>query len=413
MYRRNIVKNNKMSQKAKNKRDFSKAIPWVAGIGLLATIELIFVYFNANFVEGAAPSFCAINSTIDCDAVAKTNFALLFGVPNAIWGFLFYVFVMLLYFAKKLKNIKLFKFMEVFQHPKTYIFLLSLLIFIVDVILAYISTRVIGKICIMCFVTYFLNLVLLIVARPSKSFVDMVITAIDDFIKAISNRGYAVAFFLVVACGISALIYFDNTKILAPDEAVFAGNADDFVTTETSNILGKEGAKVVINEFTDIQCPFCAQSNIRVNKIASDYDNIIVIHHDFPLDKACNPLLKEHQMHENSCLYSQYALAAKKQNKAWGLTNAMFKNNQDLSEEKVLELAKELGLNINQLKKDAHSKEIKEELQNEIQSIIDMGISATPTYIINGKKYDKGILKYSELVKIVKENGAARKTTEQ
>ena len=117
------------------KRDFSKAIPWVAGIGLLATIELIVVYFMANFVPDAAPSICNINSKIDCDAVARTNFALFLGIPNAIWGFLFYAFVLVLYFAKKLKEFKLLKFMEVFAHPKSYIFLMSLVMSLASIVI--------------------------------------------------------------------------------------------------------------------------------------------------------------------------------------------------------------------------------------------------------------------------------------
>ena len=57
------------------KRDFSKAIPWVAGIGLLATIELIVVYFMANFVPDATPSICSINSKEYW--VFETDFAIL------------------------------------------------------------------------------------------------------------------------------------------------------------------------------------------------------------------------------------------------------------------------------------------------------------------------------------------------
>ncbi len=390
------------------KRDFSKAIPWVAALGILATIELIVVYYTANFVPDAAPSICNINSQIDCDAVARTNFALFLGVPNAIWGFLFYAFVMVLYFAKSLKNIKLFKFMEVFQHPKSYIFLMSLVMSVASVVFAFISTAVIEKICIFCFVTYILNFVLLFVSKPSKSFIDMIITTIDDFIKAISNKVYAVCFFLVVMAGISALIYLENSKLFFPPEkSIFSQDWQNYEATETGNELGAVDAKVVINEFTDIQCPFCALSNKMMHKVVDEYDNVRIIHHDLPLDMACNPLLKQ-PMHVNSCLYAQYAMAAEKQGKKWGLINAMFKNNSDLSEEKVLELAKELGLDTVKLKKDANSAEIKNKLKEEIESTIDMKIYATPTYIINGKRYE-GIFKYLDLEKIITENGATLK----
>lgn len=398
----------KKIQQNKKKRDFSKLIPYIAGIGLLSTIYLIFVYYIANFLPDAAPSFCTINSKIDCDAVARTNFALFLGVPNAIWGFLFYIFVLIIYYAKALKDIKFFKFLEVFTHPKTYIFLMSLLMCITAIILAIISTAVIEKICIVCFFTYILNFILLLISKPSKKFVDMIITAIDDFIKAISNKYYAIAFFLVLVAGISTLIYCENSKIFfPPEQSVFSKDLSTFQPTVTENELGSVDAAVIINEFTDIQCPFCALSNTMMHKIVSEYDNVRVIHHDLPLDIDCNPIMKQ-QMHPNSCLYAQYAMAAKKQNKGWGLITAMFENNKTLSEEKILELAKNLNIDSKQLKKDAHSKEIKEALKNEIETTLNMKIFATPTYIINGKKYE-GIFKYPDLEKIVKENGAKAK----
>lgn len=393
---------------AVKKKDFSRAIPWVAAIGLLATIELIIVYFVANFVPDAAPSICNINSKVDCDAVARTNFALFLGVPNAIWGFLFYAFVLILYFAKSLKEIKIFKFLEVFVHPKSYIFLMSLVMSIASVIFAYISTVAIEKICIFCFVTYILNFILLFVSKPSKSFVDIIITTINDFIKAISNKIYAIAFFLVLAVGISSLIYIENSKIFFPPEkSVFSEDIKNFETTVVGNDLGSPDAQVVINEFTDIQCPFCALSNTMMHKIVDEYDNVRIIHHDLPLDIECNPIMKQ-QMHENSCLYSQYALAAQNQGKKWGLINLMFANNKELTEQKVLEFANQLNLDVAKLQKDAKSDKVKNALKEEIETTLDMKIYATPTYIINGKRYE-GIFKYPDLEKIVVELGATKK----
>lgn len=402
-------KKKKVIQPKKKTLDFSKGIPFVAIIGLLVTIELIVVYFMANFNPDATPSICSINSKIDCDAVARTNFALFLGIPNAIWGFLFYAFVLVLYFAKSLKEIKIFKFMEVFAHPKTYIFLLSLAMTIASVFFATISTMVIEKICIFCFVTYILNFILLLISKPaSKGFIDMIITSINDFIKAISNRYYACAFFLVLITGISSIIYVQNTKVFFPPEkSVFSEEIKEFQATETSNELGDINAEVIINEFTDIQCPFCALSNTMMHKIVSEYDNVRVIHHDLPLDIDCNKMMTQ-QMHQNSCLYAQYGMAAAKQNKKWGLINAMFKNNKELSEEKVLELAKKLDLDVEKLKQDAVSNETKKALKEEIESSINMNIKATPTYLINGKRYE-GIFKYPDLEKIITDLGATPK----
>ena len=104
----------------------------------------------------------------------------------------------------------------------------------------------------------------------------------------------------------------------------------------------------------------------------------------------------------------QRALAAQNQGKKWGLINLMFANNKELTEQKVLEFAKQLNLDVAKLQKDAKSDKVKNALKEEIETTLDMKIYATPTYIINGKRYE-GIFKYPDLEKIVVELGATKK----
>ena len=80
----------------------------IAFIGFLTTIKLAVIYYDANFNPYALPSFCSVNELIDCDGVARTVESQFFGVPLALWGMFFYVFVMVLLLADKLKKFILF-----------------------------------------------------------------------------------------------------------------------------------------------------------------------------------------------------------------------------------------------------------------------------------------------------------------
>ncbi|OGI20991.1 MAG: hypothetical protein A2255_11030 [Candidatus Melainabacteria bacterium RIFOXYA2_FULL_32_9] len=120
-----------------------------------------------------------------------------------------------------------------------------------------------------------------------------------------------------------------------------------------------------------------------------------VVHHDFPLGGACNPKVNN-PAHKNSCLAALYARAAEKQGKKWALIDLLFENQQDLSEEKILKLAKELNLNMEQLKKDAHNPLAKKQLKADINRAINTGIEATPSYLIGIKKHE-GLMPYPEL----------------
>ena len=399
------------SGQAQNKFDKFTIVPYLAIFGLFCAIYLSYIYYKVNFEPNAAPSLCHINELFDCDAVARGDFARLFGVPNSLWGVFMYGVILLLYYAKSLKEIKLFKFMEVFPHPRAYIYLISLLATTVAVCL-FLITVMTKQVCLVCCITWAIDISLFICCINNVSFFDHIINAMNDFFKAITNKWYAASFSLLLLLGISALIAIDKTQPFVPPFTKTLNELKKVVPEETGNTLGSNTAKVIINEYTDIQCPFCAYSNLMMNKIVQEYDNVKVVHHDFPLDMECNKILTR-QMHENSCLYSRYLLAAKKQNRFWGLANKLFSNNlqensQPLTEEKVLEYAAELGLDTQQLKKDAYSEGIKNKLEDEINDALEKGMNSTPSYVINGQEH-QGLYIYSDLEKIVKDLGAVKK----
>ena len=111
----------------------------IALLGFITTIKLAMIYYDANFNPYALPSFCSVSDLIDCDGVAKTTESQFFGIPLAYWGLFLYSFIFLMLGADKLKNFKLFKFMEVFKNPLDYISSLGILAFIISMVLLCVS----------------------------------------------------------------------------------------------------------------------------------------------------------------------------------------------------------------------------------------------------------------------------------
>jgi len=140
------------------------SIQVLAFIGLALAIKLAFIYYSANYDIYSLSSFCSINDFVDCDGVAKTTTAQFLGIPLAYWGMFFYLVVIFLTIVDKLKNIKFLKFLEVFKNPLAYIATLGSISFIVSMILAGISLFGIKKICILCVITYFIDLIIALVA---------------------------------------------------------------------------------------------------------------------------------------------------------------------------------------------------------------------------------------------------------
>ena len=188
--------------------------------GLALATELCIVYYNANFAIDAPPSICAISETMDCDGVAKTIYSQFLGIPLSLWGVFLYLFFLFMLFVKNISNIKFLGFLKVFKNPLAYIFCISLFSFIISMCLGYISVIKINSICIFCFMTYIIDLLIALVAKDWKQNILFEIrTSINDFIEAIKIKKYALSFFFVVLIGCSILTYTTMTNILTPQIA--------------------------------------------------------------------------------------------------------------------------------------------------------------------------------------------------
>lgn len=376
----------------------------LALIGIGLCVELGYIFYKTNFLSQFAPSFCAVSELIDCDGVAQTTYALSAGVPNALWGLILYLLIIFLLFVDKIQAKFKNTIFDVFENPRSYIAFLGVLSFIISIILAFISIFEIKKICALCFVTYFLNLAIALIANTKRLFIQDITTTIKDFIKGIKK--YFVLFIIVSITFVSTLIYLSNSLIFSPklkerkeQKEFFEAKKNKYAVK--GNILGKENAKVIINVYSDYNCPYCKVVNIMLHKAAKER-NIIVNEINYPLDKSCNQKIgMTLGGHESSCIYSKYALAAKKQGKFWGVANILFDTHPQNFDAFVEEIKKaKLNLNIEQLQKDAVSLEVANELQEDIEQTTLKGIMGTPTFEINGIQY-VGAMPYKKLIETI------------
>ena len=184
-------------------------------IGLLLTFDLVYIYIKNSFLEGAPKSFCSVNSFIDCDGVAQTSKAFVFGVPLAIWGVILYCLFLFLDWVDKIREKINFPLLSVFKNPSSYIATIGLFSFICSITLACISIFDINKICILCFMTYFINLFIALSAVQKDFFVTDIKNTVLDFIEGVKQ--YTTLFLIVCIIVFGLLGYFTRSLILAPN----------------------------------------------------------------------------------------------------------------------------------------------------------------------------------------------------
>ncbi len=79
------------------------------------------------------------------------------------------------------------------------------------------------------------------------------------------------------------------------------------------------------------------------------------------------------------------ALAAHNQGKFWEFSEQLFKNTRQLSDQKVKEIAGQLGLNVERFEKDWQDPQIIKKIDTEVQEAIRIGVRGTPSIFVNGR----------------------------
>ena len=381
-------------------RFWSILILIIVGIGLC--IELSLIFYKTNFLSFYQPSFCTVSELIDCDGVARTSYSVSMGVPNALWGLILYAVMLMLLFVDRIQAKFKNTIFDVFKNPRSYIATLGLISFGISMVLAFISIFEIKKICALCFCTYFVDFLIALIAKNKGFFVYDIKTTIEDFVSG--AKQYFTLFIIVLVAFVSTLIYLDRSLIFSP-KLKKERTQKEFFTAKYNkyaikgNTLGDKNAKVIINVYSDYNCPFCRIVNIMLHKAAKQR-KILVNEINYPLDTYCNKkIVSTLGGHESSCIYAKYALAAQKQGYFWGVANILFDKHPQNFDILVDEIKKaKLDIDIEQLRKDALSKEIDDIIQNDIETVTKREINGTPAIEINGVIY-MGAMPYDELLK--------------
>ena len=380
-------------------------------VGIIITIKLACIYYVANFQKYALSSFCSINDFIDCDGAARSILAQFWGIPLAYWGLFFYVTVLFLTFVDKLKNVKIFGFLKVFKNPMSYIAFLGTVAFVVSMVLAGMSLFKINKLCILCLITYFIDLAIALTAfgAKPKQFVQAMKDTFVDFIAGV--KSYPKTFVVLLIMATSFLCYSGITDNFVPHikkhKSIMKYRKITYNPYRvTGNELGDTNGTVVIELYSDYVCPLCYIHNIMLHQAVKELSNVKIVHHNLPFDKECNPYININ-MHPGACYMSRAAIASRNQGKYWGMSSLLYEN-QPQKEEDLLKLVDELGMDKAKFLKDMEAESTYKEIEDEVFKANEMGLDATPTMFVNGEEY-VGVKPYYELKDILIEHGAKKR----
>ncbi|MBO4351624.1 MAG: thioredoxin domain-containing protein [Proteobacteria bacterium] len=140
---------------------------------------------------------------------------------------------------------------------------------------------------------------------------------------------------------------------------------------------GPDNAPVVIYMFSEFQCPFCSRVEPTIAELEKIYGNKIkIVFKNFPL-----------AFHKDAKLASEAALAAGEQGKFWEMHDVLFQNQKNLTRAALTEYAKQVGIDTAQFDAALDSHKFSSQVDLELKEGQDNGVTGTPTFFINGKKF--------------------------
>jgi protein-disulfide isomerase len=147
------------------------------------------------------------------------------------------------------------------------------------------------------------------------------------------------------------------------------------VATDDAPALGPDTAKVTVVEFSDFQCPYCSRVYPTLLRLRQEYgDDVRIVFKHLPLS-----------IHSKAPAAHAAAEAAKLQDKFWPMHDKLFEGQRLLSEAQYEAWAREIGLDVEQFKRDAASEVVKARVQADLAEAEELGVSGTPAFFINGR----------------------------
>lgn len=345
---------------------------------------VVSVYLTVSHLRHLAtgePSVCNLNQRFNCDVVNTSPYSEVFGVPIAHLGTLFYLGLGVLSLLALRRS-------ELRPRLHGYLLLLSLLAVAYSVFLAGVSFKL-GAVCVFCLSLYLINIGLFVLLLPAggTALFSLPGQLFADVHALFTPSAFVLGLLFAICAVVSTVrVHAATTQAHAMAQARQRLPAEKLarLLSPQSPSLGNASAPVTIIEISDFECPFCQRASVTIAELLRLYPGKLrLVFHHFPLDTACNPLLK-HQVHENACAAARAAVCAGEQGQFFPYAERLF---QDGTEPADLRLhARALGLSEGAFSACLDSPRSLSPVIADITAASEVGVLGVPVFFINGRR---------------------------
>jgi protein-disulfide isomerase len=196
---------------------------------------------------------------------------------------------------------------------------------------------------------------------------------------------FATMFALVTAATVVYPTYWDLV-LPDPSSSIAAG-----INAEGHPWIGAEQPTIEIVEFTDYQCFQCRKMHLFLRELVRlNPERIRLTHRNYPMDHEYNPIVKE-PFHVGSGKMALLTIHASLAGKFWAVNDWLFSRALSGEDLNLAELALGTGLNLRELQAALQHEPYVQRLLLDIRQGMQLRITGTPSYLINGQVYEGNI----------------------
>jgi len=362
-------------------------------LGISVCAYLVFLHLGLLRGELLGGIACGTSGSFNCHAVTSSPWSAWFGMPLSFWGLIGYIgtltLALLVWAAPDCRT-----------NALTVLVAVSSLFIAIDAILFGVMALQIRYFCPLCLSTYAINLGLLVSALWSlgTSLGSALQQAPRALISLLPSRKQPATLLaaLVLCVAIASIVglHVATVFVAQGDRAVLRKQLHDFVAnqpqvsvdTASDPAVGPVNAPLQLVEFSDLFCPVCQRaSKFNTIMLAAHRDAIHFVFKHFPLDMNCNDTVTR-SVHPGACLAAAATECAHQQGKFWPFHDRIFEKGHDYDPTNLSRDAVQLGLNTTQFERCMSSGAGMEAVKQDIAEGKRLGITSTPTYIVNGLK---------------------------
>jgi uncharacterized membrane protein/thiol-disulfide isomerase/thioredoxin len=367
----------------------------LAGLGLAASSASTWVHYRL-LTDPTYVSVCDVNSRFSCSEAYTSQYGMFAGVPVALLGMLFFLFVIGL-------TVLCGRSDSASRNLPGYVFATSTIGLAVVLYLGYASYVILGTICLLCVGTYVAVIGLFLTSgaaakEPMSSLPGKAVRDLSTLVRTPAALSAAVVF-AVAAIAAIALFPGGAVTVEASGETEQAATptpaANQLAEFEKwlaaqpreSVVVPDEGASVVVVKFNDYQCPPCRQTYMEYKPIFEKWakqapGKVKFVTKDFALERECNAVVSS-DVHPASCEAAVAVRLAREKGKAEAMEEWIFANQPQLTPASVRQAAKDVG-GVQDM--DARYAATLNLVKSDTAQGALLKVNSTPTFFMNGMR---------------------------